>query len=166
MFEGSAALRLVVPASRRGRQDGRGHPRFDPTPEQRHQVELLAAYGLTHREVREFILNPTTGKPVSLRTLQRCFSSELRTGAVRAEVAVAANLFRIATRRRGRAAVRAAIFWLKSRAGWCDKCGQPCQEPGGAVQQPHGVVVAPAGLEPAAWLKQRFSEAPGRASAE
>ena len=51
------------------------------------------------------------------KCLRRHYRGELDGGAVHANIAVANNLFRIATGE-GPGAVTAAIFWLKTRAGW------------------------------------------------
>ena len=155
MFDGTAALKLIRPISQLGRRDKRGHPPFEPSLENRHQVELLAAYGFTHREIREFIINPVTGRPISLRVLQDRFRQELAWGAVKAKAKVASNLYRIALGK-GCAAVSACKFWLKTRCGWCDKCGSRCRpEPanGGAGM---GVIVAPAGVTPSEWCEEQL----------
>jgi hypothetical protein len=51
------------------------------------------------------------------KCLRRHYRDELDGGTVQADMAVAGNLFRIATSE-GPGAVTAAIFWLKTRAGW------------------------------------------------
>ena len=50
-------------------------------------------------------------------TLRRHYRHELDNGGILATAKVAANLFRMATGE-GREAVTAAIFWMKTRAGW------------------------------------------------
>jgi hypothetical protein len=54
---------------------------------------------------------------VSPKTLRKHYRGELDHGHVKANAKVAENLFRKATGD-GREAVIAAIFWLKTRAGW------------------------------------------------
>ena len=51
------------------------------------------------------------------KTLRKHYRDELDNGHVKANIKVAENLFRKATGE-GREAVVAAIFWLKTRAGW------------------------------------------------
>ena len=51
------------------------------------------------------------------KTLRKHYRAELDHGHVKANVRVAGNLYRKATGE-GREAVVAAIFWLKTRAGW------------------------------------------------
>jgi hypothetical protein len=94
-----------------------GRPRFAPTEEQRALVTAMVGYGIPEDKISELILNPQTGKPLSPKTLRRHFRKEIRTGMTRANSDVAASLFRHATGE-GRGAVTAAIFWLKTRAGW------------------------------------------------
>jgi hypothetical protein len=53
------------------------------------------------------------------KTLRKHFRPELDTGHIKANVKVAESLFRKATGP-GREAVTAAIFWLKTRAGWTE----------------------------------------------
>ena len=54
------------------------------------------------------------------KCLRRHYRDELDVGIGQANAAVASNLFRIATGE-GSGAVTAAIFWLKTRAGWSEK---------------------------------------------
>ena len=51
------------------------------------------------------------------KTLRKHYRDELDTGQIKATAKVAESLFRKATGE-GREAVVAAIFWLKTRAGW------------------------------------------------
>src|SRR3989337_240039 len=54
---------------------------------------------------------------VDPKTLRKHYREELDTGHIKATAKVAENLYRKATGE-GREAVTAAIFWLKTRAGW------------------------------------------------
>jgi hypothetical protein len=56
---------------------------------------------------------------VDLAALRSRFAAVLDTGGTKANSRVAENLYRKATGD-GREAVTAAIFWLKTRAGWKD----------------------------------------------
>ena len=117
-IEGTAALRLIRPVLLAGCRPGRiGRPCFVPTLEQRHQVEALAGYGLTTREIATVIINPQTGLPLSQRSLHKFFQRELDVGRIKANAAIAGNLFRIALGN-GAASVRACIWWTKARMGW------------------------------------------------
>jgi hypothetical protein len=73
-------------------------------------VEALAGYGVREDEIGEFI-------GVDPKTLRKHYRQELRQGHTKANAKVAENLYRRATGE-GREAVTAAIFWLKTRAGW------------------------------------------------
>jgi hypothetical protein len=85
-------------------------PPHEPLPVQRRQVEAMAAYGIPPKEIARVI-------GIDADTLRSRFADELDHGHVKANVRVAENLYRKATGD-GREAVTAAIFWLKTRAGW------------------------------------------------
>lgn len=70
----------------------------------------MAGYGLAEADIARVI-------GIDARTLRRHYRDELETGRVLANAKVAESLFRRATGD-GRQAVTAAIFWLKTRAGW------------------------------------------------
>lgn len=90
---------------------------FAPTPDQRKLVEQLAAFGTTQEDICTLVTHPHDGKAISQPTLRKHFAKELKSGALKANVKVAQNLFAIATGE-GKGAVAAAIFWLKTRGGW------------------------------------------------
>lgn len=94
-----------------------GRKPFTPTPEMRLKVGIQAACGLPQPMIAEGIVNPTTGRPIDLKTLRRAFRTELDDGAARANALVAQSLFKKATGT-GQGAVTAAIFWLKTKGGW------------------------------------------------
>lgn len=94
----------------------RGRRAFEPTQQQRELVQQLVAFG-TPQEHICLLIKKEDGSPISKPTLIRHFRSELNQGAMVANVKVAQNLFRMATGD-GKGAVTAAIFWLKTRAGW------------------------------------------------
>jgi len=81
-----------------------------PEPGLCRQVEALAAYGTPESNVASVI-------GIDPKTLRKHYRDELDNGHVKANAKVAENLFRKATGE-GREAVTAAIFWLKTRAGW------------------------------------------------
>ena len=78
---------------------------------------------LTRQHVKEMTAKGATQPMVAgvlgieEKCLRRHYRDELDGGVVQADMAVAGNLFRIAPRE-GPGAVTAAIFWLKTRAGW------------------------------------------------
>ena len=74
------------------------------------QVEAMTGYGIPEDDIAS-VLN------LDLEALKRDYASELANGHVKANAKVAENLYRKATGE-GREAVTAAIFWLKTRAGW------------------------------------------------
>ncbi len=95
-------------------QNRRGRPPFQPTDEQRRQVEAMVGYGMPEGQIALLILNPQTHRPIDEKTLRRHFRSEIDRGQVKANAAVAQSLFRLATGGN----VTAAIFWAKTRMGW------------------------------------------------
>lgn len=84
-----------------------GQPAHEPTEAQRSRVTVLASFGVTQAAVADSL-------GVSVPTLCKHYRRELDIGGVRANVAVAAALFRMAMAGN----VAACIFWLKARAGW------------------------------------------------
>ena len=87
-----------------------GRPAHEPSPTSRRQVEALAAYGIPEIDIAGVI-------GIDPKTLRKHYRQELDYGHVRANAKVAENLYRKAIGD-GREAVTAAIFWLKTRAGW------------------------------------------------
>ena len=83
---------------------------FIATQAQRDLVETLAGYGVPQDGIAKLL-------KISVSTLTRHFREELEDGVLKANAAVAGNLFRIATGD-GKAAATAAFFWLKTRARW------------------------------------------------
>lgn len=91
----------------------RGRPKFEPTAEQRQNVENLAALGVPHDCIVEFVRD-ADGRPVSLPTLTKHFKTELKMGRVKANLKIAQRLYAKADA--GDAA--SIFFWMKTRAGW------------------------------------------------
>jgi len=85
-------------------------PAHKPDSSVRRQVEAMAGYGVPEVEIVGVV-------GVSPKTLRKHYRDELDHGHVKANAKVAENLYRKATGE-GREAVIAAIFWLKTRAGW------------------------------------------------
>src|ERR1700704_3889110 len=85
-------------------------PAHKPDSTSRRQVEAMAGYGVPEADIAGVI-------GVDPKTLRKHYRDELKNGHVKANAKVAENLYRRATGE-GREAVIAAIFWLKTRAGW------------------------------------------------
>jgi hypothetical protein len=77
---------------------------------ERAQVEAMAGFGISEAEIAR-VLQITPDKMHSL------YAKELKSAATRVNARVAENLFRKAIGD-GKESVTAAIFWLKTRAGW------------------------------------------------
>ena len=87
-----------------------GRPSHKPDPILTRQVEAMAGYGVPEADIAGVI-------GIDPKTLRKYYRHQLDHGHVKANVKVAENLYRKATGE-GREAVVAAIFWLKTRAGW------------------------------------------------
>jgi hypothetical protein len=92
-------------------------PKFRPTQKDRDVVAALAACGVSHDRIKRRVINPNTGKHISKVTLHKFFKEELTQGLIDANAMVASRLFETAMGR-GRGALVAQIFWLKTKAGW------------------------------------------------
>lgn len=104
--------------------------RFEATAEQRQQVEMYAAIGLTQVQIGQLL-------GVSVDTLDRHFRSELDLGAVKANAKVAGKLFNNAM-----GGDNASIFfWLKTRGGWRETDRREHTGKDGAPLLPPSVIV-------------------------
>ena len=56
---------------------------FNPTAEQRGNVEAMIGYGIPEADICLLIKNPETGKPIDLKTLRRHFAREIATGVTK-----------------------------------------------------------------------------------
>jgi len=92
-------------------------PKFRPTQNDRDKVSALAACGVSHDRIKRHVFNPHTGKHISKVTLHKFFQPELTQGLMTANAMVASRLFETAMGK-GRGALVAQIFWLKTQAGW------------------------------------------------
>lgn len=81
-----------------------------PEPGQRKQVEAMSGYGVPEADIACVL-------EIDPKTLRRHYRKELDKGHVKANSRVAESLYRRATTD-GSQSVTAAIFWLKTRAGW------------------------------------------------
>jgi hypothetical protein len=87
-----------------------GRVAHKPDPSLQRQVEAMAGFGVPEIDIAGVI-------GIDPKTLRKHYRAELDHGHVKANVRVAENLYRKATGE-GRESVIAAIFWLKTRAGW------------------------------------------------
>jgi len=87
-----------------------GRRAHQPDEPSRRQVQAMAGYGIPEADIACVL-------EIDPKTLRKHYRGELKTGHIKANARVAENLFRKATGE-GREAVVAAIFWLKTRAGW------------------------------------------------
>ena len=85
-----------------------------PTERTRQLVETMTGYGASQPQIAATLdINPST--------LARKYREELTLGHMRANMAVAQNLFRIATTPKATApVVNAAQWWTKARMGWSE----------------------------------------------
>ena len=84
----------------------------EPTDQTRRTVESMSAYGIPQERIASVI-------GVDSKTLRKHYRDELDNAETKANAKVAESLYRKATGE-GQGAVTAAIFWLKTRAGWRD----------------------------------------------
>lgn len=87
-----------------------GRPKHEPTEASRKLVLTLAGYGVPQEEIARQV-------GINAETLRIHYRKELDSGTARANAQVAASLFRKATSD-GPQSTAAAIFWMKTRAGW------------------------------------------------
>lgn len=81
--------------------------KHSPTPESRAEVAALISFGVTRENIASHV-------GVSTVTLAKYYKTELANGAVAANARVAGTLYQLAVGGN----IAAAIFWLKTRAGW------------------------------------------------
>jgi hypothetical protein len=72
---------------------GRGHPPFIPTDEQRRFVIAMAGIRMTWEEIRQLVVNPQTGEPITKTTLARAFKRELTNGKAKLKSLVATRFY-------------------------------------------------------------------------
>ncbi|MES0168234.1 hypothetical protein NKJ87_19965 [Mesorhizobium sp. M0027] len=87
-----------------------------PTAKDRRMVEAMAAV-ITQAEIAVVMA-------MDEKTLRKHYRAELDVALIKANASVGNNLLKIA-RGTGREAVTAAIFWLKTRAGWSEYSPPP-----------------------------------------
>ena len=103
---------------------------------QRGQVEALAGFGIPEAEIAKVL-------EIDPERLRELFAKELDGGRTRANAKVAESLFRKAIGE-GRESVTAAIFWLKTRAGWKETS---VHQLNGSPEEPIQVIINRFGAE-------------------
>jgi len=111
-------------------------PAHKPDATTSRQVEAMAGYGVPEADIAGVL-------GIDPKTLRKHYRGELDHGHVKANAKVAENLFRKATGE-GREAVIAAIFWLKTRAGWKETSVQELSAGGDGVLRIIRQIVDPA----------------------
>ena len=69
---------------------------FRPTQLQRDQVEQWVGLGLKYKDICQLVINPASGKPITVETLKRCFEVELKRGEPVMKVTLASKVFGVA----------------------------------------------------------------------
>lgn len=87
-----------------------GRTAYKPTQKDRDQVKMLSGMGIAGADIAALI-------GISEPTMRKYFRNELETGYIQANAQVAQSLFKQATDK-DKPNVIAAIFWMKTRAGW------------------------------------------------
>lgn len=124
-----SAKKTAKPAGKSaGAKETRGRPSHQPTAKEHAQVKMLAAMNIGRAEMATFL-------GVSAPTIDKYFSEDIKIGQIEANAKVAASLYRAATDPK-KPNVVAAIFWLKSRAGWRENDGLPLRPPGPQLPAP------------------------------
>ncbi|MGI9501460.1 MAG: hypothetical protein ACR2RE_00195 [Geminicoccaceae bacterium] len=91
---------------------------FVPTDVMRDQVKNMTLAGVQRDIVCKCVINPSTNKPITKKTLLKHFKDELELGDARVNGEVVAALYRTATGAPSGPQTAAAIFWAKTRLGW------------------------------------------------
>jgi hypothetical protein len=91
----------------------RGRPAWKPTAKDRAFVKLMTGYGVSQEVICNFL-------KITRPTLEKRCRHELDTGLAEANAAVAASMFRMATKGPYSVRFQAAKFWLACRARWRD----------------------------------------------
>jgi len=104
-----------------------GRLRFEPTPEQRRDVEMMAALGIPPEQMCQ-IVRDKNEKPIRLRTFLRHFRREIETGAIKVNARVGsfitATILGTAPPDGGepitdeRVRAKLAIFYARTQLGW------------------------------------------------
>jgi hypothetical protein len=99
---------------------GHHYPKFKPTAAHRRLVEQLIALHVTWDEIRQLIINPHSGEPVSKVTLNKFFKRELAAGGAMLKELAASKYFE---------ALKAGESWairmaMRNRFNWVTEGSQ------------------------------------------
>jgi hypothetical protein len=109
---------------------------FNPTTEQRGNVEAMIGFGIPETEICLLIKNPATGKPINLATFRKYFAAEIATGAAKVKSLVGNCIVASILGREGgltdqRARARLAVLFAKTRMGWTETAAEQQPNKGG-----------------------------------
>ena len=109
---------------------------FNPTAEQRGNVEAMIGYGIPETEICLLIKNPATGKPINLARFRKYFAAEIATGAPKVKSLVGNRIAASILGRDGgltdqRARATLAVFFAKTRMGWTETVAEQQPNKGG-----------------------------------
>jgi hypothetical protein len=106
-----------------GAREGAGRPAFEPTENERKQVEAFSGYGLPLDQIAVLIRDG-----ISVDTLTTHFSAELVSGKAKANAGVGRTLHQKAMA----GDTTAAIWWSKTQMRWRETQQMEHSGPGGA----------------------------------
>jgi hypothetical protein len=90
----------------------------------------MVGLGVPQEQIRRVVINPQTGKPLSVKTLELAFALEIKIGTVQLTALIGSFLIDSVLGRKPRygvpikndqARMTGAIFYLKCRAGWNER---------------------------------------------
>ena len=102
-----------------------------PTEKTRIEVKALAGFGVIEDEIALYI-------GIAPKTLRKYYRTELDTGHIHANAAIARSLYTQATEG---GSTSAAIFWMKSRAGWRENIDLNLRSSDGSMSPPKTIVI-------------------------
>jgi hypothetical protein len=95
----------------------RGRPQFTPTDDNRLSVRTMIGFGMPQDRIRQAIINPATGRPISMSTLAIAFKDEIEAGGAEMDELVAKS-----HRKQIESGNTVATIWYqKNRWGWKDR---------------------------------------------
>lgn len=75
----------------------RGAPKqYEANERDRKVVVRMARYAIPREEIRKCLMNPLTGEPISLDTLDRCYSEDMRVARLDVDMKVSKSLHTLA----------------------------------------------------------------------
>tara|TARA_X000001388_G_scaffold25071_2_gene17474 strand:- start:5156 stop:5566 length:411 start_codon:yes stop_codon:yes gene_type:complete len=95
----------------------RGQPPYEPNDKQRQDVIYLASLGYKPTAIAKLIINKKTNKPISLQTLKKNYSYEMKTGKQKVDFEVGKTIIEAA---KSGESLQASIWYSKARMGWSE----------------------------------------------